>query len=299
MANRKPAPIEKIDSKRLANLSAIFFDIDDTFSGGAGQHRILGEAYQSLWDLKRAGLLLVPVTGRPAGWCDLITRMWPVSAVVGENGAFYSYLDSSKHPEKLVKKYLESPKIRAENALKLKRLRAAVLKKFSGAKCASDQAYREFDLAIDYCEDVARWPDARVQKLIEFCQRRGAIAKLSSIHVNTWFGKYDKWSCVQRVLKDRCEKIQNVVYIGDSPNDEPFFEKLEFTVGVANVCRFLDRMQFSPAYVTRQEGGLGFNEFAQMVLSAKPRSRSDKQGPSNQGKVKVHDEPGIRQLEER
>lgn len=254
----------------LRAVRAVFFDIDDTFSGGAGQHRILPEAYDALWRLKRAGIHTVPVTGRPAGWCDLITRMWPVSAVVGENGAFYSHLDETRKPTVLVKKFLETPATRAANARRLKALHKAIVKAFPGAKTPSDQPYREFDLAIDYCEDVKRWPDERVQKLLAFCHERGAAAKLSSIHVNTWFGSYDKLACVHRVMKSLFKvSISNVVYIGDSPNDEPFFGRLPLTVGVANVRQFLGRMKHGPAYVTPSSGGTGFAEFADRLLSSR------------------------------
>ncbi len=260
-------PIAAISDAELGRVQAVFFDIDDTFSGGGGQHRITAQAYDALWRLSRAGYKVVPVTGRPAGWCDMIARMWPVTAVVGENGAFYSYLDYSKKPAKLVKKYLESNSVRTANAVKLRKLHAAVLKSFPMAKTPSDQHFREFDLAIDYCEDVARWPEARVEKLIAFCEARGATAKLSSIHVNTWFGRYDKLTCVRRILSQLFQiDFPNVVYIGDSPNDEPFFERLPFTVGVANVRGFLGKMQYAPAYITEADAGFGFAEFAERLL---------------------------------
>lgn len=262
--------LSEFSHEQLRGVQAVFFDIDDTFSGGAGQHRILPEAYEALWRLTRAGIKTIPVTGRPAGWCDMITRMWPVTAVVGENGAFYSYLDTSKKPSKLVKKYLESAPTRANNARKLKTLHRAVEKNFPGVRTPSDQHFREFDLAIDYCEDVPRWSEARVQRLLEFCRARGAIAKLSSIHVNTWYGKYDKLTCVRRMMSSFFQMdFSNVVYIGDSPNDEPFFERLPLTVGVANVREFLTRMKHAPAYVTQLNGGLGFAEFAERLLSSR------------------------------
>lgn len=275
MAESQPRLLAELSRSRLSRVKAVFFDIDDTFSGNGhrDEPRILPEAYDALWRLRRKGLHVVPVTGRPAGWCDLIARMWPVSAVVGENGAFYAYMDHSRSPSKLTKKYLESAAIRADNARKLESLKRAVARAFKGSKAASDQLFREFDFAVDYCEDVKRWPDARVQKLLEFCRSRGAQAKLSSIHVNTWYGKYDKWTCVQRVLRnhfriDMHEEISNVVYIGDSPNDEPFFERLELTVGVANVREFLGKMRHAPAYVTEAGGGLGFAELAEKLLSS-------------------------------
>lgn len=271
-----PKPLSQVTRAELSGVKAIFFDIDDTFSGNGhrDEPRILPEAYDALWRLFRAAYKVVPVTGRPAGWCDMIARMWPVTGIVGENGAFYQYIDRDAKQPKLVKKYLESAAVRSANAKKLAALHKAVLKKFPGAKTPSDQLFREFDLAIDYCEDVARWSDKKVQNLLEFCRSRGATAKLSSIHVNTWFGKYDKWTCVRRVLTDYFHidisaEISKVVYLGDSPNDEPFFARMPFTVGVANVREFLDRMENGPTYVTEAGGGLGFAEFAERVLKSR------------------------------
>lgn len=274
----RDAPVEQ-----LRQVRALFFDIDDTFSGSAGASvsgvhthdpRISATAYNALWKLKDAGLDVVPVTGRPAGWCDMIARMWPVTAVVGENGAFYSYVEAAQGRSRMVKKYLESGVARAKNAEKLKKLHRDIAKNFPGAKVPSDQPFREFDLAIDYCEDVPRWTDKKVQSLIELCRARGAQAKLSSIHVNTWYGRYDKLTCARRVLKnllhiDPEQDILEVLYVGDSPNDEPFFANLPFTVGVANVRRFLDRMKYGPAYVTEKESGDGFAELASRLLESR------------------------------
>ena len=66
-----------------ARIRGVFCDIDDTLTTGG---KLTAAAYAALEALQRAGLLVVPITGRPAGWCDQIARMWPVHAVVGENG---------------------------------------------------------------------------------------------------------------------------------------------------------------------------------------------------------------------
>jgi len=66
---------------------AVLVDIDETLTTAG---KVTGDAYAALERLHAAGRIVVPVTGRPAGWCDHIARMWPVDAVVGENGAFYA-----------------------------------------------------------------------------------------------------------------------------------------------------------------------------------------------------------------
>lgn len=264
----------------LSSLKVLFFDIDDTFSGGMfaqkKTHQITPSAYAALWRLKEVGVCAVPVTGRPAGWCDMITRMWPVDAVVGENGAFYLYQDKNNILKKV---YIENDIEIRRNQKRLKQLKIQIEKKFAPVQFASDQAFREFDLAVDYNEDVKPWTSHKVDELIHFCRSRGAQAKLSSIHVNIWFGSYDKMTCVQRVLKDRF-KISSakqktlIAYVGDSPNDEPFFKDVSLSFGVANVKKYFDVLAFKPKYVLQKECGLGFEELVNKIVLHKRRQLS-------------------------
>jgi hypothetical protein len=53
---------------------------------------------------------------------------------------------------------------------------------------------READLAIDFCEDVPALPMPSVEAVKAIFEADGATAKISSIHVNGWFGDYDKLS---------------------------------------------------------------------------------------------------------
>lgn len=253
----------------LGKLKGLCFDIDDTFSTHG---KITAEAFQALWDLKKAGVKLIPVTGRPVGWCDHIARFWPVDAVVGENGAFTLYMEKDAGREKLRRfdTLPESDNITAKS--KLSSLRATIEKEFPGVSYASDQAYREFDLAIDFCEDVAPWKDSEVSRLVSVCERAGAIAKISSIHVNTWFGKYTKIEGIQKLLSSEVGKKLNLpamnqlIFAGDSPNDEPMFGAFEESIGVANVKKFLPMMKTPPKFITNGEAGSGFAELARFLL---------------------------------
>ena len=107
--------------------------------------------------LQRAGLIVVPITGRPAGWCDHIARMWPVRRVVGENGAFYFRYDHGARSDAppLRRRRRDA---RAPAASGSQRSAGEILQAVPGAAIAADQRYRETDLAIDFCEDVPRLP---------------------------------------------------------------------------------------------------------------------------------------------
>jgi HAD superfamily hydrolase (TIGR01484 family) len=252
-------------ARHRSKIKGVCFDIDDTFSSHG---KITDEAFHALWELKRAGFTLIPVTGRPAGWCDLIARFWPVDGVVGENGAFSFYMKGKKRARMDTLSEADAKLAKS----KLTNLKQAILQKYPHAEFASDQDYREYDLAIDFCEDVAPWKEEDVDALVKFCESQGAIAKISSIHVNTWFGRYTKIEGIRHFLKTAGTALSlptfdEFVYAGDSPNDEPMFQAFPLSVGVANVRPYLPKMKSPPAYVTPSEAGSGFAELAKLLLN--------------------------------
>lgn len=213
----------------------------------------------------------MPITGRPAGWCDHIARFWPVDAVVGENGAFTLYMQNG-----ILKRILTMESQKSDSPLQLKKklqkLHTTILKRFPKAKVASDQLYREYDLAIDICEDVPAWKPEAVEKLLSLCKKAGAHAKLSSIHVNIWFGEYDKRTGFETWLKKGAPgasqklKPSEWIFIGDSPNDEPLFASFQYSVGVANLKKYLPSLQHPPTWLTTLPSGKGFSEMASKLI---------------------------------
>jgi HAD superfamily hydrolase (TIGR01484 family) len=250
-------------------LRGVFTDIDDTVSSDG---KLTAEAFGALEALQAAGLLVVPITGRPAGWCDMIARFWPVDAVVGENGAFYFRYDRAR--KRLLRRFLDEDATRAEKRARLAKLGQAILAAVPGAALASDQPYRESDLAIDYCEDVARLPDTAIDRILALFREAGATAKLSSIHVNGWFGDYDKLGMTRLLMReafatDLDAERERFVFAGDSPNDQPMFAYFPNAVGVANLRDFGDRIAAKPRYVTRGRAGAGFLELARALIEAR------------------------------
>jgi HAD superfamily hydrolase (TIGR01484 family) len=258
--------IETLRPEIAKNLIGIFFDIDDTFTT---RGKIPAGAFEALWVLRERGLRVVPITGRPAGWCDHIARMWPVDGVVGENGALYFWLDEEEG--RLKKRFLDPEDVRREKRERLEGIREEILSAVPGTALASDQGYREADLAIDYCEDVAPLGRDAVEKICRIFNSHGALCKVSSIHVNGWFGDYDKLKMTRILVEERWgldldSEKERFIFCGDSPNDEPMFQYFPHSVGVKNVLRFADRMRHLPALVTNREGGEGFAEVVDIVL---------------------------------
>jgi len=258
--------LEKFDARQVR---VVFTDIDDTLTD---EGVLRSEAYQSLWALHERGIKVVPVTGRPAGWCEMIARFWPVHGVIGENGGFYFRYDSASR--KMKRHFVFDDATMAKNRTALEKVREDVLRKVPGCAIASDQFSRLMDLAVDFAEDVGPLPEKDISEIIRVFEAHGAIAKVSSIHVNGWFGKYDKLS----MTKIYCErelgfpfeeknKAGELIFCGDSPNDEPMFEAFVTSFAVANIVKFADRLKHKPSFVATREGGHGFVQIAARVLS--------------------------------
>ena len=269
MSGRALQPLTALPAAACRALRGVLTDIDDTLSTHG---RVTAEAYAAMERLRAAGLLVIPITGRPAGWCDHIARMWPVDAVVGENGAVYMLHDEAAN--RLIKRYALDETERGAARARLATIGARIVREVPGCALASDQPYREADLAIDYCEDVAPLPRAAVDRIVATMRAEGMTAKISSIHVNGWFGNFDKLTMTRTLVRERFgidldARRAEFVFVGDSPNDAPMFDFFPHSVGVANVRRFADRLATLPRYVTERDAGAGFAETASHVLAAR------------------------------
>jgi HAD superfamily hydrolase (TIGR01484 family) len=260
-------PFEQFSKQFNKNIRYVLTDIDDTLTI---KGRLPAKVFFAMERLEESGIRIVLITGRPAGWCDHMARMWPVDGLVGENGAFYFFYDNQQ--KKMIRRYWKSRKERAADRAKLEEIKHEVLKKVPGCRVASDQAYREADLAIDFCEDVPLVAMEDVEEILRCFTRAGARAKISSIHVNGWFGDYDKLAMTRIFFKEvfgkELDRVKDqVIFIGDSPNDAPMFGFFPNSVGVANMLRFKNQIDPEPAWITENEGGYGFAEMVNTLLS--------------------------------
>jgi len=260
-------PVQLFPADIKPHIRYVLTDIDDTLTLGG---RLPAAALAAMERLEAAGKRVIPITGRPAGWCDHIARMWPVAAVVGENGAFYYRYDRAQR--NMQRSYFKTADARATDRRRLEELKAKILAEVPGCAVSADQAFRPADLAIDFCEDVPRLSPEAVDRIVRIFEAAGAQAKVSSIHVNGWFGAYDKLAMTRRLFREafqeELEAIKaQVVFAGDSPNDQPMFAFFPHAVGVANIQQFVGCMDVLPAWVTWHHGGLGFVEIVETLMS--------------------------------
>jgi HAD superfamily hydrolase (TIGR01484 family) len=253
-------PLSEFSASARARIRGVLFDLDDTLTT---EGRLTSDAYLSLERLHDANLITVAVTGRPAGWCDHMARMWPVRAVIGENGGLCFWRDP--HSNRLRQMYVDPPEVRRAHRAALEAIGQRILDEVPGCALASDQPYREVDLAIDWCEDVPRLPREKVDRIVQLMTESGLTARPSAGHVNGWFGDYDKVGMTRRFFGEVCgidldACRDQFVYVGDSPNDCTMFEYFPHSIGVANVMDVKDRLTHPPTYITARRSGDGFCE---------------------------------------
>ena len=265
----EPRPLRQAD---LTGVQGVFTDVDGTLTTG---HKLRSQTIQSLEKLSAAGLRVVLVSGRPAGWGEAWARQLPVDGVVVENGGLFFLKDAKG---KLRKVYLEPPAQRVANRQRLEKEVERVLAQVPGARLSVDSRYTEVDLAVDYNEE-ARLGDEGASRIEALLRARGVTAVRSSVHVNCWLGRFDKLSASRRFAKVAWgEKLDpadgRYVYAGDSFNDAPMFQAFKLGVGVANVRAVLDRIDAPPAFITRAPEGRGFEELARALLARRRQARS-------------------------
>ena len=267
-------PLDLWPTAARRELAGVFTDIDDTLTTKGA---ITPDALQALADLKTAGLMVIPITGRPIGWCERFMAgppgsAWPVDAMVAENGAvaFVRGAGPQQPPTKL---YQQDAATRHANQVRLRDIAARVAAEVPGVELSRDSAGRETDIAFDYAEFARHSPET-VQQVLAVLERAGLQTTVSSIHIHGCFGDFNKWQGANWIVRellgrDLAQELDRWVFVGDSGNDQVMFQHFTHSVGVANIARFVPQLTHLPRYVTQGERGAGFAEVAQALLAAR------------------------------
>jgi HAD superfamily hydrolase (TIGR01484 family) len=269
-------PLHEWPAAQRARIHGVFTDIDDTLTT---EGQITPDALAALAALREAGVIVVPITGRPVGWCETLAARWPVPAIVAENGAVALFSEKNAGTPapngevSLSKLYREDAPTRARNRAHMQRVAARVLREVPGAALSRDSEGRETDIAFDVAE-FQRLDAAQIDAILALLRAEGLHTTRSSIHVHGAVNAFDKWSGAQwaaealfgRRLND---ELDHWVAVGDSINDEPMFRHFRYSVGVANIARFADQLRPPPLYRTQAEHGAGFAELTRALLAAR------------------------------
>ena len=257
-------PLADLAPARLAALRGVLTDIDDTLTRDGV---IEPAALTALHRLAAAGVPVIAVTGRPAGWSTPLAMAWPVVAIVAENGAVLLRCANGV----LRQDFVDDMATRRANHQTLQTCAQAVLAAVPGARLARDSAGRLTDIAIDHSEFSPLAP-AQIARVVALMQGHGLTATVSSIHINGWIGAHSKytgagWAVIQALGWPFVPG--DWLYLGDSTNDQIMFEHMPLSVGVANIVRFVPQLRWLPGFVTRAESGAGFAELTAALLAAR------------------------------
>lgn len=264
--------INEITCEEASKIKFILTDIDGTLTGPDG--RIAPETYNMLWKLRNSGYKVIPVTGRTAGWAAVAITDWPVDAIIVESGSVVYYLENGSRKE------FVHPSVPSDRYSMHEKIREVALEKNPKIKVSIDQYSRFNDFAFNYAEDEDdKLSFDEAKEVLDAVKAIGAKGNISSIHINTWFGDYDKLPMSLLYLKEHYG-IENprdcVIYFGDAANDEEMFGYFPTACGVANLMKYADHMEKLPTYIASYEGGEGFCEAANILLTAKKNAVCEK-----------------------
>ncbi|GMO44400.1 MAG: HAD-IIB family hydrolase [Termitinemataceae bacterium] len=269
MTETKMNPISAMTRAEANGIKFVLMDIDDTITLGG---KLLASSYTALWKLHDAGITVIPVTGRPAAWCSLIARQWPVDAVIGENGALVFWEERDDAALNLtggkphLKTFFHPNAVRNDSPI-LTKIKERCFDEVPGIRLANDQFARMFDIALDFAEEDPVLSLSAAEKVQKIALEEGAQAKISSIHVNVWLGNYDKVTMAELLLQRLSGKLIEVLFVGDSPNDEPMFRRFPLACAVANINKYSAYITHLPAFVATRECADGFAEITDTLLA--------------------------------
>jgi HAD superfamily hydrolase (TIGR01484 family) len=260
-------PLLQLPLSALRAVRGVLTDIDDTLTRDGA---IEPAASAALQRLAKARLPVIAITGRPAGWSEPFAMAWPVAAIVAENGAVMLRRDG----DTLRRDFTQDEATRSRHFQRLQHCALALRAAVPGAHLSRDSGGRLTDIAIDHSE-FAHLDAAQIDAVLALMRGHGLNASVSSIHINGWIGAHHKASgarwAVQTVLGVPFDPA-DWLFVGDSANDQPMFELVPLSVGVANIARFVPQLRVLPAFVTPSERGRGFAEAVQRLLAAKARA---------------------------
>lgn len=250
-------------SELTGNVRALFTDLDGTLSTNG---RVEASTYRALERLGEAGIPVILVTGRPAGWGQCMATLAPLAAVVAENGGVTFF----KSKGGLQKIYGVPAASVPEWRRRMQVAAVDVMREIPECRLSADSKYREVDLALDWNEEV-KLTREQAEQAVSMLRQRGFAAVRSSVHVNFGPPTFDKLSAckvvVAKVLGGDVADLAPYVYVGDALNDAPMFAGFELSIGVANVKKWWEELAQKPHFLTEGEEGAGLREVVDHLLA--------------------------------
>ena len=242
----------------LSDIRLIASDVDGTLTHNG---KFSSDFISTLLDLQSTGIKVLLVTGRSAGWVSALVNYLPVAGAIAENGGLFLQPNGQQD-------LLSSIPNLSRHRILLENTFHHIKQKFPNLQTSADNQFR----ITDWTFDVNDLSADDIHTISAQCDLMGWSFTYSNVQCHIKPVHQDKATGLETVLKSRFPEInlQQVLTIGDSPNDEAMFNPAKFpiSVGVANVCHYQDKMRCLPKYVTQSSEFAGFSELARLLLQA-------------------------------
>ena len=249
-------PLSPLNQSTLSNIRLIASDVDGTLTHNG---KFSTNFISTLLDLQSAGIKVLLVTGRSAGWVSALVNYLPVAGAIAENGGLFLQPNGQQDLLSSIPN-ISRHRILLENTFhQIKQL-------FPNLQTSTDNHFRITDWTFDVNDLSAN----DIQAISSQCQQMGWSFTYSNVQCHIKPPHQDKATGLDAVLNNHFPELnsQQVLTIGDSPNDEAMFNPAKFpiSVGVANVRHYQDKMLHLPKYMTHASEFAGFQELAQLLL---------------------------------
>ncbi|MGL5805198.1 MAG: HAD family hydrolase [Xenococcaceae cyanobacterium] len=248
---------------RLKNIRLIATDMDGTLTT---EGRFTAATIETLETLKEAGIIVLIVTGRSAGWVNAIFNYLPIEGAIAENGGIF-YSNERKNREAI--KFLTLIPDRYLHRQKLWKTFNFIKEKYPQIQESDDNTFR----ITDWTFDVEGLTILELKEMNDLCQQQGWSFTFSNVQCHIKPMGQEKANSLLQVLKENFPQLttDRVVTVGDSPNDESLFDRNKFpiSVGVANINHYLQYLQHQPIHITSKAEGEGFCELADLIMRSR------------------------------
>ncbi len=255
-----PLTLKQLSEDSFRKIRLIATDMDGTLTQ---RGKFSAALLQALEDLAAAGIKVLIVTGRSAGWMSGLSNLLPVVGAIAENGGLF-YPSGDDQPVALT----SIPDFEAHRR-SLAVAFAQLKLKFPQLQESADNRFR----ATDWTFDVADLSPQELEILSHLCQGMGWEFTYSNVQCHIKPQAQDKALGLLQVLKIYLPELslEQVLTVGDSPNDQSLFnpEHFSVSVGVANILKYANQLQHQPKYMTTAAEGEGFCELCRYILSHK------------------------------
>ncbi|MGK7938907.1 MAG: HAD-IIB family hydrolase [Crocosphaera sp.] len=248
---------DKSAIKPFKNIKIIATDIDGTLTRNG---EFSSQLLSILEQLQKHNIRVILITGRSAGWCQGIINYLPVWSIIAENGGVYSLKDNQQIiPLTAIDDVIKHRQILQSNFEYLK-------SQFPLLNTSSDNQFRLTDWTFD-CHELTQKILLEIEKI---CYQNNWGFTYSHIQGHLKPLEQNKAKGLITFKENYFKNLswEEIITVGDSPNDEPLFNQNLFpiSVGVHNILNYTERLKDKPMYITNLSEIDGFCELAKLLI---------------------------------